>query len=308
MTLRRSTVHLIAVLAALSMSCSAPSPLAENNTTHAIRIDPAVPVFPIEEYMFTADETNYIDKAFASIARRCMERFGIPYRDTGPPVVTLRLGDRRYGVTNSDSVAKHGYHLPPDSPQLVAQAQAAEYHKPKRTADELRVLTGQNADGVISFPGSQPAGSYHGIEIPAGGCLGEGRRALDEDGPGSDFSLVNKLNLESFDQSQATSSVRDAIAGWSNCMAVAGFHYSSPLAVLAAFDLRTAEPSKREVRTAQADVHCKLQTNLVGTWVAAESAIQNNAIYLNHAALTAIRDRMDRELRAAYLINNGQSK
>jgi len=260
-------------------------------------------MLPIESYMFSAKQTNFIDKAFSDVTRQCMARFDLPYDSQHPPAINVRLLDRRYGVTDARSAARYGYHLPPDSPQAVAQAQSERHRSSPLGPDELRVLSGLRSGVPVSRPSSQRAGSYRGVPIPEGGCFGEARRALDENGPGEDFTLVHQLNVESFNQSATAPSVRAAVGQWSRCMSATGYSHSDPLAALAAFDIGTAAPSQQELRTAEADVRCKSRTHLVAAWTAAEVAIQNESIRVNHAELTLIRDRMDRQLRAAGSIN-----
>src|SRR5205814_3313039 len=119
---------------------------------------------------------------------------------------------------------------------------------------------------------------YHGAPIPAGGCVGEAREALDENGPGSDFTLVGTLNTQSFEQSQQVPAVRDTIAAWSRCMSAAGHPYADPLAAADAFDAATPSPGPEEIATAEADVDCKTRTHLVNVWRTAETTLQQAAV------------------------------
>lgn len=80
-----------------------------------------------------------------------------------------------------------------------------------------------------------------------------------------------------------------AVGKWSACMAEAGFSYSDPIAALT--DRRWAARSpagpttRLEIATAQADVQCKITTNLVGISVAVQDAYDNLYIRAHHSQL-----------------------
>jgi hypothetical protein len=54
-------------------------------------------------------------------------------------------------------------------------------------------------------------------------------------------------------------------------------------------------PSADEIAQAEADVACKVATNLVGVWFAVESRYQNIAIAANASRLRTVRSERDAE-------------
>ncbi len=75
-------------------------------------------------------------------------------------------------------------------------------------------------------------------------------------------------------------------------MAAAGFTYLNPWQPND--QPKWKDPAKRteQVNTAIADVDCKQNVNLVGVWMAAESAYQRTAIRDNGAALDTLRKNL----------------
>ncbi|TVL88009.1 hypothetical protein CD790_32180 [Streptomyces sp. SAJ15] len=65
--------------------------------------------------------------------------------------------------------------------------------------------------------------------------------------------------------------------------------------------LNTAKPGQLEIRTAVADVECKRQTNVIGVWVAVETAYQKVAIRVGGEKLRQVRQSLLVELRNAGL-------
>jgi hypothetical protein len=95
-------------------------------------------------------------------------------------------------------------------------------------------------------------------------------------------ALVEQINDQSFADSMKTPAVQAVFRSWSSCMQAKGFHYATPMDAVndKAFGGATATPA--ELQTAQADVACKQQTNVVGVWFAAE-ADRQHALMAPHA-------------------------
>jgi hypothetical protein len=84
---------------------------------------------------------------------------------------------------------------------------------------------------------------------------------------------------------------------WSRCMARHFYHYSTPQQLEGKH--WKSPPSKAEIDTAVADVACKIQTNLLNTWLAVEAAYQQALIGRNLATLAQLQANFAPLLRRA---------
>jgi hypothetical protein len=84
---------------------------------------------------------------------------------------------------------------------------------------------------------------------------------------------------------------------WSRCMARHFYHYSTPQQLEG--QQWKSPPSKSEIDTAVADVTCKVQTNLLNTWLAVEAAYQQALIGRNLATLAQLQANFAPMLRRA---------
>jgi hypothetical protein len=84
---------------------------------------------------------------------------------------------------------------------------------------------------------------------------------------------------------------------WSGCMARHFYHYSTPQQLEG--QRWQSPPSKKEIRTAVADVACKTQTNLLNTWLAVQAAYQQALIGRNLATLAQLQANFAPLLRRA---------
>jgi hypothetical protein len=108
------------------------------------------------------------------------------------------------------------------------------------------------------------------------GCNGEATSFLSGGLEAPDLSLAQQLAFDAYARSEADSRVRNAMAAWSQCMGNGGYDYST---IWEPNDRDWPRPAgPEETATAQTDVQCKLGTNLVGIWVAVESAYQMRQI------------------------------
>jgi hypothetical protein len=201
---------------------------------------------------------------------------------------------RRYGVVDAAAVSVLGYH-PPASSTTADRSGAAALD----TAG-LHVLTGGAAPQNQGVAPTATAGSYQGMQIPAGGCLGQARRQLTaQGGTVNDAPLAESVNTDSLARSQQEPQVVAVFKQWSACMHAKGYDYAVPYD--AGNDRRwaTSAPSAVEIQVATADVTCKRQTNLVGVWYAVDSALQTSMIDTQQQQFAAVRDGIAQELKAA---------
>ncbi|MEV4315621.1 hypothetical protein [Actinocrispum sp. NPDC049592] len=239
---------------------------------------------PLDDYVLSPAELGEIAQASRTLVGRCMAGFGLDPLPPPPPGPALRTwNDWRYGLTDPEAAAQHGYRH--DAPQPATPPEPA-----RPTAEQAAALTGSGTRTIRGRP------------VPDGGCLGQADMALR--GPGSahvDRDLAQRLSAESFRQSRDQPQVRAAIAGWSQCMARRGYRYPDPFAPVAdpRFRPGVPPPSATEIATAVADVDCKRQSDLVGIWFAAERSYQQLSVADHRAELDRLRQANAAQLAAA---------
>ncbi|MEU4931018.1 hypothetical protein AB0G54_31715 [Streptomyces yokosukanensis] len=229
-----------------------------------------------------------------------MARFGFDYavgaswKSPADPKGDAANMVRRYGVSDTETAARYGYHPAPD---MVPAAPAST--QPMSDA-ESSVFLGDTPQPGSSGPAPK---SYKGQEIPSHGCSGEAERKL---GKGLQERLPENINDASFQQSMSTPQVTAVFRSWSTCMKKHGYSFQTPLEPLR--DRLADSSSAAEIEMAKTDVACKQKTNLIGTWVAMESAIQKELIEKNQEALAQVRATAQKTLeRSAKVIAEGSA-
>jgi hypothetical protein len=273
------------------------SPPAVVTTPHLDLLDGKV--FPIETYKLTPEKLRQLNNAQTRLANQCLSRFGFPpslsqMPSTPPSDSTL---SRRYGVTNRAVAARYGYHQPPDSDGQTRRPPSQPVSK------ELNLVLYGPPDPTGTGNGGSAV--HDGVEIPAGGCLGESKRKLNADTYErlDPSQFASEIELAAGKQADADPRVRGKVAEWATCMKGKGFDYQDPFQPLDGDSLKASlaqsAPTAVEIQTAVADVDCKQQTNLVGVWFAVESAYEEKLIEKNREELVAIKRAMDAMLKAA---------
>ncbi|MFE4409210.1 hypothetical protein [Streptomyces sp. NPDC056821] len=254
---------------------------------------------PIEAYLLSKDQTDQMDKAVVVLRQKCMQRFGLTYQDQSmqgafqPKSIT----QFRYGVTDAEAVAVHGY-KPAGSEKPVVKPSPQ-----KMSPAATMVLTGTTDPKVK--PGSAAAKGgqdYNGQKVPAGGCLGEADRKVGVSGPNryGDAEIVVKVNTESWDKSYTDSRVRAVFAKWSQCMKEKGYTYADPMK--AGDDpewQKTVTATSREQQVASADVACKQKYNVLGIWYSVDVAYEKQMIEQNAEALAEVKKTIEKQLKLA---------
>jgi len=163
------------------------------------------------------------------VANRCRSRFGFP--PNLEPYLALNNVDqlaRRYsGFRDVDAARRYGYHEPPPPPSRTPL-------QPRMSAAEKLVTYG-SADG--SFTRADPHKQVAGRPVPAGGCLGEGDRAVgtERDGVDSITEDGEPLQFGVFERARQDPRVRQVNARWAACMQQQGYQVSDPLQSGSAF-------------------------------------------------------------------------
>lgn len=244
---------------------------------------------PIAAYELTdrqSAEENYLDLRLTQV---CMRRLGFRFLPelsaddvTDDIRIQREVESRRYGVTDLAAVRRYGYQLPPWTsgpgfPRRVGSLPQAEQV----------ALTGPGPSGGSS---GGAASSYNRTHVPPGGCRGWSESELGAAGVDAQQSraseLVAQIREDTFEKAQSDPRVRAVFAKWSACMRSHGYDYPTPFK--AAGDPRwntTGPASHGEVKTAETDVACKVQANVLGVDFAVESDYENTAIAANAATL-----------------------
>ncbi|MER6438644.1 hypothetical protein ABT275_20140 [Streptomyces sp. NPDC001185] len=224
---------------------------------------------PIAAYEYSAAQERLIAKARDGLTRACMRRFGLDYHPADAAVPEAPTSsDRRYGISDPREAERYGYHLAP-SPRTVPVAS---------TDPSYPVLYGT-------------AATYHGKEVPKGGCGAEAVRTWEKQRPATEAADVARdIAINGFNKSLSDPSVIKATRAWASCMKGQGFPYPSPLSPPHDFDLDTPSVSDEERKVAVADLSCKERTDLLKIWSGAESRIQRADIEANKGRLARLSE------------------
>lgn len=232
-----------------------------------IRTDAEISL-PLDPYVPSGQHDELIDRAKHVLTARCMARFGLNWSTLSASTAENRprhLG--RYGVFDAKAAAEHGY---------VGPARKLG----PGPAD--RQLSGDERDAL-------------------GGCQGEATRELGEQ-PAAEAELLGLLQKQATWYAEQDHRLRAGFKLWSACMARGGFDYPQPWA--ANDQSRWKDPRNRDeqILTAATDVACKLEVNLVGLWVAVESAYQLRLMQPLGEALASARQRLEKQLQIALTV------
>lgn len=297
----RALTALLAVL--LVAGCSGgdeePAPAPSPTTTQ-----PALPsgeswrtgVFerlPLDDFVLEGADAQAVLDANRLLTSRCMRAAGYTY--LAARVIDTGSVSYPYGPTDPATVARVGYSQPTlvsdttDQPTRDDQLLTLAYY---------RALLGRAAPKVL---GTLPVVGT-GPVTPADGCTG---RAVLGLGPLPDpTALVGELGHQAAEQVPDDQRVRQALDAWSACMDAAGHPFSTP-AEARDHDWLT-EPAGLQVATATADVGCKAQADLPGTWQRVEAEAQAPLVAAHQAELDQVRARSRAQVaRARALLQPG---
>jgi hypothetical protein len=305
--LDRATLATTLVLVLLTGACTpAPAAGGEPLVDHIpVLTSPRELVLPFDAYFYTNEMYVAMLRAAVRLTSDCMARFGASYPSDVPdsgrvPGITFpdfsRWNETRYGVFDLESAMTRGYNRrEPDDPYnqrdpdpLVSRRDGLHLSE-----QELFLLNGRASRDFADV--SQLPIDPDGRPLPDDGCWGEANRLISD---GHTFVPVhNMFANETLRLSKADSRVVAAVAAWSECMKARGYAYAD------VSDPRKRQwpepPGEEEIATATADVECKIQTNLVGTRYAVESAYQRRIIDENAELFARQRAFLDAVTRNA---------
>ncbi|QQQ73688.1 hypothetical protein IOD16_20700 [Saccharothrix sp. 6-C] len=242
---------------------------------------------PLDRSLLTPVQELEVIKARNTLMERCLADHGIAF--TFPVVDPARDADkpRRHGLVDADEAAAYGYRDPAVLATRDAGSQAAAQPSP----DVVSLITGTRR------------GEVGGREVPPGGCAGEADRGLAADAKPGQEPLSLALSRRSHEITATTGPVVAAAAGWSRCMAEAGFAYAGPDAAINDPAFSAGWPSGHELAVATRDVACKERVEWVRTWVGVERAVQDVLVRQHDDDLAGERQHKDRQLAVAREVN-----
>jgi hypothetical protein len=246
---------------------------------------------PVAEYLLPPSASLQLGKAAHVLLAQCMQRYGLSLADASPTARSQPATptEMRYGVTNPDQAKTTGYHFGQADEGYLPATPSASPTVPNNDPGYQLVLQGNGTPGKSDGT----ATTYHGQAVPAGGCVGEMHTKLQA---GATFlgeaALVQQINDESFADSMKAPAVQAVFQSWSACMLAKGFHYATPLDAVNDKAFSGPASSPAELQTAQADVACKQQDNVVGVWFAAEVDRQHALMAPHAGELKTIKIQM----------------
>lgn len=283
-----AAVAVIALLVSATAGCSSaakaqalpPPPLGQ---VTVVSSQPASYSLPLDSYFATVPQATSVAEAYNLLLGSCLKPFGMKL-DPLPSIVDTALPNPRlYGLVSLSAAEASGYDQPP--PPAPPQLPTVNVSEP---AEYVQVMNGLGATAKSG--------------IPQGGCLGQVQRKLG--GSQYDGHLVNDLQVQAWNASQADSRALAGNVAWSACMAKKGFKYANP------WDPNNAQwpqtPSQVEIRTATADVQCKISTNLVGIWYAVNVAYEKQTIEKDAQELQTNQAALNAMISAAEKVVAGQ--
>lgn len=231
---------------------------------------------PLSQFNQSESDIELTYTATQILKAKCAARFGVVSSDqTLPEIESADSDERRYGILDLKTASTFGYRAPsvPGAAGSSNDKDSPSAYNPDE--QEFVVMTGTRSDGA-AIPAAEIPKDAAGESLPSGGCASWAHRELTS-GKMIDYDLINQLSTDAGSATETDSRVQQAWAEWSTCMSNAGYDFKSPWEPNnAAVEGTAADPE--EIATAIADVNCRTQTNLVGRWMAVETAYQNRAI------------------------------
>ncbi|MGW0802168.1 hypothetical protein [Nonomuraea sp. NPDC002799] len=236
-------------------------------------------VLPFDAYKTTPEQRAVLGNAHNHLVVRCMRKLGITVRPPAEEATAIAAIDpgntRRYGVADTASAGRYGYHLAqPPAPDTTG-AWAGKLPKPARHR-----LYGSAADR---------------------GCLDRATLALDKGARKADWPWLGLQDSLTLEQAAKHPAVTGAIERWRSCMSQAGHSYPAPEAAIAdnRWDLDKPAVSEEEKQIATADTVCKWSSGLIAAWYAADAELQRAVIRDNSERFDALRVNLQQRLRRA---------
>ena len=265
--------------AGTTVATDSPRPATTALLAHFTQTD-----LPISAYELAAPQAGQEEYLTKRLQQLCMARFAFNYlpglsaSEVSRDARTIQeIESRRYGVSDPQAVRTYGYEMPAWTMGSTSPVTLGSLPESVRS-----VLLGT-------------AASYHGRSVPAGGCVAEAQQELAQIGisatvqqsGGQDVSdVAAEIRSDGFQRAQSDPRVLKAFTRWSACMSAHGYSYATPTDAGADPRWPSSGPADAaEIQTAEQDLACKQQVNLIGVEVAVESDYENAAIAQNAQAM-----------------------
>ncbi|MFE7547618.1 hypothetical protein [Streptomyces gardneri] len=249
-------------------------------------------VLPIDAYDVSMGQMVKTQLAQNALVSDCLARYGLTI---AYPKATANQGSphaRRYGPPESLTAAqKYGFHMAQGDPRSFTNDMMVRHSQ-----EVVEVLKGMKDDGA-----GTPVTSFRGQAVPKEGCAGEARRKLAQGtGEGKRVGHADTaaaIKARSFEIAKNDPRVIAAEKKWVACMADRGYTNYKQDSFDAAADTRwnTPKATSEEIAVAVASWTCGKKSNVVGTWVAVETAYQNEQIDKNAETLKDDQKRLVEE-------------
>ena len=253
---------------------------------------------PLDAYGVSDDDSAVIFQALQKLLQDCMTKKGFTYKveqlPTGAAQSAAWIDPDNLGLISATAAARTGYHRP-----------SAQGKPDQGTAGNLPAQADDYKVALNGFA-TPPA---DGTQPKSRGCRGEADTRLrgdDKAGNGgtTNVVLVDQLRQRSYDAAVADSRIKAGKASWSTCMSKKGYKYAAPAEASAA--AWPDPPSRTELDTAVADMACKKEAKLLGTWDALISAYQTALIKKNEAGLQGVKEAVAARVTRAKAILGGR--
>ncbi|MFE6049592.1 hypothetical protein ACFQ6N_02420 [Kitasatospora sp. NPDC056446] len=245
----------------------------------------AVPL-PLDGYAVSGADSALIFQAREAATRTCMKGKGFDYTPAVLPAAPppSPLDPDFLGILSATAARLTGYHRPPPpAGQVTAQQQQQGGDGP----EYRKALEGAGGKPGTAADPTADRGCMGAFDKQLGGALAA---------PAKD-DVVGGLRAQAYDHATGDSQVKAAVTKWAGCMTAQGYHYATPAAAGSA---AWPDPvAQQEKDTAVADMVCKAQAQLLGTWYAVEAGYQTELIGRNESALQGIKDRVTQRVAAA---------
>jgi hypothetical protein len=241
---------------------------------------------PLESYQAIAtQQQEALAEASSLLTQRCMASRGFTdsasASQTYTSVATLeQIETAGTGLTSAARARTFGFGRPkgsqPAGPGIIGFVGATAF------GDALKVSKAYT-EALYGFsPGGGPAprGQVSCLRLATQQTYGALSGEPDPD-------PVPQIAQQAVHFTQTDPLIGAADRAWSRCMARHYYHYATPGQVEGR--RWPSPPTRAEIRTAEADVACKTQANLLNTWLTVEAAYQQALIAQNLAALSQLQ-------------------
>ncbi|REH24773.1 hypothetical protein SAMN05428941_6693 [Streptomyces sp. 2114.2] len=273
-----AVVVVTAVVATSATACSGQDSAVPDSTVAPPTASPAPGevVLPVNTYLPTVHDQTRTALARAVLIDRCMQKSGFSFPRPADSVLKAGVKDngvygnkRRYGVADTATARRYGYHLP----SAVDEGADKDTEAAAQRADWIRAQRSNPA-----YTASLNGGGENG---PPGGCVAEADAALageDDASRDSYTEVASDIKAESHKRTMSSPHVVTVFKQWSHCMHDKGYTTAAPVGENLPFNIDVLPVSREEINMALADVACKRETRLVTIWSREEQRYQKAQI------------------------------